>query len=570
MEDREYSRFDEHNSPCPEQAPPPPEEAVPAPEWSIEREATVPPEFSSHSDGVRGGRPPRRKRSARQGALPFAAITMAAVTVVTTASVASGGAFLPELSNLATGVYTALTAAPSGGMENHPEPPVSTATPAPTHAVYPPEAVPSPKPTVFPPEVIPMPDPPPAPSPDGGQEVIAPVVSPAPVSSTVPTPAPEPSPEPLPSAQSTPEPMPEPSVEPMPSPEPTPIPTPEKTPTPTPAPSPSPTPEPKPTPPPRPTPDDDDDDGGYVPPPHVHSYDGGVVTIPATCTAEGVMTYTCSCGATRTEPIPLLDHVWSAWVKADADRHERTCAVGGETETEAHAPCVEWGSDGSVHYHVCGVCGEKVEEAAHVKGEFPTTTQTEHYYTCTICHEELERAAHTFVYIDNGDGTHSSSCTVCGRGISQAAHDWGEGVVTTPATCTDEGVMTYTCICGAVKTESIPRMEQHSDVNSDGICDVCGQNKPVLGLTAQVISSSLTWEMTVNGTPTANLSPFSEGKHLQIERQEQDGSWTSLGDVWETPGAAYLTSPGIYRYRISGIYNGWPVDTASEPVTYEL
>ena len=36
-------------------------------------------------------------------------------------------------------------------------------------------------------------------------------------------------------------------------------------------------------------------------------------------------------------------------------------------------------------------------------------------------------------------------------------HEWDDGVVTTSATCTEEGVMTYTCaLCGETKTEAIP------------------------------------------------------------------------------------------------------------------
>ena len=37
-------------------------------------------------------------------------------------------------------------------------------------------------------------------------------------------------------------------------------------------------------------------------------------------------------------------------------------------------------------------------------------------------------------------------------------HTWDEGKVTTPATCTDPGVKTYTCECGETKTEAIPAL----------------------------------------------------------------------------------------------------------------
>ena len=39
---------------------------------------------------------------------------------------------------------------------------------------------------------------------------------------------------------------------------------------------------------------------------------------------------------------------------------------------------------------------------------------------------------------------------------AQHTHTWNDGVVTTPATCTEAGVKTYTCtVCGATKTEAI-------------------------------------------------------------------------------------------------------------------
>ena len=53
-------------------------------------------------------------------------------------------------------------------------------------------------------------------------------------------------------------------------------------------------------------------------------------------------------------------------------------------------------------------------------------------------------------------------------------HVYDSGTVTKAATCTAEGVMTYTCvICGETKTETIPKTA-HTP-NSQGVCTVCGQ-----------------------------------------------------------------------------------------------
>lgn len=70
-----------------------------------------------------------------------------------------------------------------------------------------------------------------------------------------------------------------------------------------------------------------------------HVWDSGVVTQPATCTEDGVLTYTCECGETRTEAIPALGHDWGRWAADGHKTHTRTCRRdNGHTETEAHIP----------------------------------------------------------------------------------------------------------------------------------------------------------------------------------------------------------------------------------------
>ncbi len=109
---------------------------------------------------------------------------------------------------------------------------------------------------------------------------------------------------------------------------------------------------------------------------HTHSWGEGKVTTEPTCTEEGVMTYTCECGETKTEVIPATGHSWSDWTAdtsvvegetVDAGTHSRVCSACKVEETEPHVwtanyvPAEEENKV-SAHYEwdceVCSVHGE--------------------------------------------------------------------------------------------------------------------------------------------------------------------------------------------------------------------
>ena len=68
-----------------------------------------------------------------------------------------------------------------------------------------------------------------------------------------------------------------------------------------------------------------------------HSWDDGKVTKPATCTENGELTHTCSCGETHTVPIPKTGHSWdggkvvSAATLTETGKLIQTCTVCGAT-----------------------------------------------------------------------------------------------------------------------------------------------------------------------------------------------------------------------------------------------
>lgn len=81
------------------------------------------------------------------------------------------------------------------------------------------------------------------------------------------------------------------------------------------------------------------ENGDNPTPEHTHTW-SGVITTPATCTTNGVKTYTCSgCKETKTEVIPAMGHSFGAWTTSSPatvfapEQQERSCAVCGTKET---------------------------------------------------------------------------------------------------------------------------------------------------------------------------------------------------------------------------------------------
>ena len=58
---------------------------------------------------------------------------------------------------------------------------------------------------------------------------------------------------------------------------------------------------------------------------------------------------------------------------------------------------------------------------------------------------------------------------------AQHTHTWDAGVVTKEATCTEAGVKTFACSCGATYTEDIPAKGHNYN---NGVCSNCGDKQP--------------------------------------------------------------------------------------------
>ena len=130
-----------------------------------------------------------------------------------------------------------------------------------------------------------------------------------------------------------------------------------------------------------------------------HKWDEGTVTTLPQVGVAGEKTFTCTvtgCGATKTEPVPALDHT--------------------------HSYTGEWQKDASGHWKVCdgSDCNEKSLQAEHDWDEGAVTTPA----TCSAA------------------GVKTFTCETCGFTKTEpvpadaTAHKWGEWADKTAATCT--------------------------------------------------------------------------------------------------------------------------------------
>ena len=125
--------------------------------------------------------------------------------------------------------------------------------------------------------------------------------------------------------------------------------------------------------------------------------------------------------------------------------------------SHTHTFASEYSVDETYHWHQCE-CGEKEGYAEHSwnKGVVTThpTTESEGVktYTCTVCRykksEPIEKLTeshkHSYDVIYHDEYIHGYEC-VCGDKGKTYEHTWDEGVITTPATDVEMGIMTFTC-----------------------------------------------------------------------------------------------------------------------------
>ncbi len=192
---------------------------------------------------------------------------------------------------------------------------------------------------------------------------------------------------------------------------------------------------------------------------HSHSY-APSVTKAASCTENGVRTYSCSCGDFYTESIPATGHLHSSL----------------DAATVKTANCGEAGYTGDYKCDVCGTVTESgtatpVNENVHsVENVTLPPSCTEDGYTrdeCKFCD-----------YFD--------SMSIRPTGATASGHNYGTPV-TVPPTCTERGYTVKRCACGdEIKYDyvdekghkyswTVTKDASCKETGSrDGVCSGCG------------------------------------------------------------------------------------------------
>ena len=250
----------------------------------------------------------------------------------------------------------------------------------------------------------------------------------------------------------------------------------------------------------------------YVP--HEHSYTAEL-TKAATCTEDGIMTYTCSCGDSYTETVKAKGHSYKLVSSSPSTCFEPSVSkykcencgneitvTGKETDKHKYVITIHGATCTDVGYTegTCSECHDSVMyDFVSPLGHDLTITRTpatckEHSkleYSCSRCdYREIvidtdsSLAEHSYKKSVTAptcteQGFTKYTCSVCGDcytsdNVPAKGHTDGEWKVTKQPTTKAEGEKSLFCKdCGKViKTESIPKLEPTGKVNSVKIDDI--------------------------------------------------------------------------------------------------
>ena len=321
-------------------------------------------------------------------------------------------------------------------------------------------------------------------------------------------------------------------------------------------------------------------------PEHTHAWNDGIVTKEPTCTEVGEKTYTCTCGATKTEPIKALGHDLKETVITEptcgaAGSKEITCsrcdykevtelpATGKHTYGDwvivKEATCTEDG----LKTQTCDVCDDVLEEVikatGHTFGDWKVTTpatcdtEGQEERTCESCKETETRVikalGHEFVdYTYNNDatcekdGTETAKCTRCDKTDTRIAegtklgHELKEEILTNP-TCETAGSKKITCSrCDYEEIVEIPAIGHtwnDGEVTTAPTCTKEGvktftcQNDPSHTRTEVIPATGHDLKETIVKAPTCTETGSKKVACTRCDYEDSQVEIPALGHKWD-------------------------------------
>ncbi len=270
-------------------------------------------------------------------------------------------------------------------------------------------------------------------------------------------------------------------------------------------------------------------------------------------------------------------HTWSNDWSSDGTGHWHDCVNANCPITEnnqkvgyaAHTP----GADATeTTPQTCDVCGYELAPAlGHIHAnhltfiaevsETCTTDGVKAHYECEcgklfaddqavteVTLESLKIAAHHTYGTDwesDNDDDHYHVCSVCSDKADVTPHSYDNGVITTPATETTEGVKTYTCsVCHHTKTETVPKLSHTHSLSVDYSNDETGHWHTCSGCTEKVDFEAHTED---SGTVTVQPTETTEGIRVY--------SCTVCGYVIRTETVPALNSEHTHSYGTAWKYD---------------
>ena len=275
--------------------------------------------------------------------------------------------------------------------------------------------------------------------------------------------------------------------------------------------------------------------------------------------------------------VSATGHTWSNDWSSDGTGHWHDCTNANCTITEnnqkdgyaVHTP----GADATeTTPQTCDVCGYELAPAlGHIHtnhltfiAEVPETCTADGvkaHYECEcgklfaddqaateVTLESLKIAAHHTYGTDwesDNDENHYHVCSVCSDKADVTPHSYDNGVITTPATETTEGVKTYTCsVCHHTKTETVPKLSHTHSLSVDYSKDETGHWHTCSGCTEKVDFEAHTED---SGTVTVQPTETTEGIRVY--------SCTVCGYVIRTETVPALNSEHTHSYGTAWKYD---------------